>query len=818
MNDASEKHARQQVRIAARDGYGATTGGRAIVRKWLPELTERLESILQADPRNARLADRPLLTLLREPNADNKKIDTEHVALCILLGALQSIGKNESYGDTASAIGDNIRMECLKAGLLKKDPTVPQRIEEYVKMAGPLKRRQNKARSRAELLGYKTDQWGEALCVQAGNWATNELINLLPEVFARDNDTGQEKYLTLTQEAAAHAEAYIEDLIRRDPAWAPETKPPRPWTGWNEGATWDPVRQQSLTIMRSWHEQTDEAVRRAIADGTMRPALDALNALQAVPWKINKPVLEVISECASRGITIKGLPYADVPIPAAKEGSDAEQVRVWKERARTARRRNRSNCSDRVMLAIDLKRAALLAEYPRFYTPMNFDWRGRINTLSHFNLQRGDCVRALFLFADGEPIGAEGLKWLKVHTANCGDFEKISKKPFDARIAWVDAHRKEIEQTATAPLEPQNIGWWSKASEPFQFLAACFELAAALSEGPVYVSHLPVSFDGSCSGLQHMCAMTRAPEGALVNLTPSKQPQDIYQTVAGLTLTQIRNDAEKKNAAYKHKWLTFDQQKGITRTTVKNNVMVYGYSGTREGMAKKQLKELVEPADDTAVLAGTIRPFGDAWQQRAGAARYMATQVYLAIEKVVAGPAQARNFLRKLSNAASKAGKPLCWTTPVGIPWINLYHIPRYRQIRLWLHDWPVPYTTKRTVGEDPKINKKKAANGAAPNFVHACDAAHLMLTVNAAAKEGITSIATVHDSFGCLAAHAERFRKIILEQFVQMYEEHDVLSEVLKQARKDLGETGRPPLLPELPKKGNLNIKDVLKAEYAFA
>ena len=92
------------------------------------------------------------------------------------------------------------------------------------------------------------------------------------------------------------------------------------------------------------------------------------------------------------------------------------------------------------------------------------------------------------------------------------------------------------------------------------------------------------------------------------------------------------------------------------------------------------------------------------------------------------------------------------------------------------------------------------------------------MLTVNAAAKEGITSIATVHDSFGCLAAHAERFRKIILEQFVQMYEEHDVLSEVLKQARKDLGETGRPPLLPELPKKGNLNIKDVLKAEYAFA
>jgi DNA-directed RNA polymerase len=52
------------------------------------------------------------------------------------------------------------------------------------------------------------------------------------------------------------------------------------------------------------------------------------------------------------------------------------------------------------------------------------------------------------------------------------------------------------------------------------------------------------------------------------------------------------------------------------------------------------------------------------------------------------------------------------------------------------------------------------------------------MLTVNAAEKEGITSIATVHDSFGCLASRAERFRRIIREQFVKLYEDHDVLQE----------------------------------------
>jgi DNA-dependent RNA polymerase len=46
-------------------------------------------------------------------------------------------------------------------------------------------------------------------------------------------------------------------------------------------------------------------------------------------------------------------------------------------------------------------------------------------------------------------------------------------------------------------------------------------------------------------------------------------------------------------------------------------------------------------------------------------------------------------------------------------------------------------------------------------------------LLVNAAVAEGITSIATVDDSFGCLPSRAERFRRIIREQFMALYKEH---------------------------------------------
>jgi hypothetical protein len=43
--------------------------------------------------------------------------------------------------------------------------------------------------------------------------------------------------------------------------------------------------------------------------------------------------------------------------------------------------------------------------------------------------------------------------------------------------------------------------------------------------------------------------------------------------------------------------------------------------------------------------------------------------------------------------------------------------------------------------------------------------------------------------TFGCLASRAERFRKIIREQFVKMYEENDVLVQVLEQAKNNLAE-----------------------------
>jgi DNA-directed RNA polymerase len=176
-------------------------------------------------------------------------------------------------------------------------------------------------------------------------------------------------------------------------------------------------------------------------------------------------------------------------------------------------------------------------------------------------------------------------------------------------------------------------------------------------------------------------------------------------------------------------------------------------------------------------------------------------------------------FLQKLAGAMAHEQKPVQWTTPVGVPWRNGYYNKEVKHVQLWLHDKgvKVSYDMDVAVADKQTLDKKDCKDGIAPNFVHACDAAHLMLTVNAAHKEGINHFALVHDSFGCLASQSTKMHRIIREQFVQMYEQHDVLSEVLEQSKCALIDPNCE-RLPDVVQYGSLNIKDVLNAQYAFA
>ena len=805
-----DRYAKTQDRIIRDMGYGFTDGALRLAKDNLETLKVGLEKSLERITKDSHGND-PLRDLVRL----TQDLDLHVLALSVLQNAFHSVASGKHLRATLELIGRGIYWECFGAGLLKHNPKLSSRIVKSVsKKHGSVKYRRQAAKGTAKRLGFENKTWDKPLLLLAGSWALGVLLEVLPHVFVLEHQREDESTLTILPEALEQVQAGIVEGALARPYYLILDTPPIPWTGWDTGGYPEGYAfGRDATFLRTHEKPTVAAIKHAARTGTLKPTLDAVNALQAVPWAINKTVLEIQKFLYANGVDVgDSLPRkSDHPIPEkpkAWEDMTPEEQAAWKKQAHELSVINRALIGQRILLQEDWASADRGLEVGRFWTPVNCDWRGRVYPIPHFNFQREDRVRALFLFADGQPIGDEGIYWLKVHVANTCEFDGVHKRPFADRVKWVDEHLFIIRAVANAPTT-EGLKWWTKADKPFLFLAACIELNRALNEGPTMITRLPVSFDGTCSGLQHLCAMTRAPEGSLVNLVPSDEKADVYGVVADKVHHRVSAEADRGEELAK-RCLNY----GINRSIVKRNVMTYSYSSKPFGMAQQQKEDLMDKLrQEVAVGNLEEHPFGEDNGRKA--ARYLAKHVYDAIQETVSLPAQAMGFLQACTRALAHEGKPLVWTTTTGLPWQNRYHEPEVKRVRLWLHDREVRVSV--AVGSSPTVLKTRAVNGVSPNLVHACDADHLKHTVNAAVAEGITQIATVHDSFGCLPCHAGRFNEIIREQFVRMYQEHDVLREILDSAKHDLTEANHN-RLPELPTYGTLDITSVLKSQFAFS
>jgi len=109
--------------------------------------------------------------------------------------------------------------------------------------------------------------------------------------------------------------------------------------------------------------------------------------------------------------------------------------------------------------------------------------------------------------------------WLEIHTANCEG--STDKRPWADRLRWTKDNTDLIERVAA---NPQGIlEHWCKADKkpdkPFAFVAACMELSRARKDPAGFITHLPIPFDCTCNGIQHLAMLSRDEEaGRLVNL------------------------------------------------------------------------------------------------------------------------------------------------------------------------------------------------------------------------------------------------------------------------------------------------------------
>ena len=239
LDRSAERLARSEETRARLTGFGTTMQGQAMERQF----HEQLADIIAAN-RGVHRRERPVWGAL-------KGIKIDDLARCLLTAGI-SVG----FADDLGADDDGEK--------------------NFREIAFWIARHLVSTRDRE-------------LALKIGVWGINRLLSL--PIFALGPDDILELVLTDQLDTFLN-DAFIR-AIKANPLLTPSAAPPQPWTGVRKGGLPSDHWAQP-PLIRDHHPSIENAARKAIGTGRMKPLLDALHALQTVPFTINIPVLHFL--------------------------------------------------------------------------------------------------------------------------------------------------------------------------------------------------------------------------------------------------------------------------------------------------------------------------------------------------------------------------------------------------------------------------------------------------------------------------------------------------------------------------------------------
>lgn len=772
-----------------------------LMAKMVPPLLEALEAWLK-EARSGKAGRKHALLPLLEGFKDLRVV-CYYVAQA---AASEMVFNKRSFGNLCVVVGERLQTEMQMAAFAELEG-------DYLKTA--LRRGVKTGKGYADLragllkaanhkLNLNLPTWPLKIRTQLGAFLLHMLCDASAVCEVRNETHGAEASskassrlhtktsLKPTPETYSWINNRLDFLADINPDYLPMRCPPKPWDSPYDGGYWLIPTTLVKSNLSGYHTELETK--------DLSRVYKALNGLQDTPWMVNEIVLGVARVLKD----YDGLPETVIPSmekpqwPSrpAEDATDAEK-KAYAISVGQIITRNNENKGRRLQLLYVLKVAADCVGSPIWF-PHTLDFRGRVYALpSGLTPQGDDFSKGLLQFATGKSIETqEQADCLAIHGANCWG---LDKKPYAERLRWVADNKALIECVASDPLTNRQ---WMDADSPWCFLAWCLDWAGFLLEGMGYESHLAVAVDGTCSGLQHYSAILRDEiGGAAVNLTPGDRPADIYAVVAEKTIERVKAilDADS-NHTLAAEWLKV----GINRSCTKRPVMTLPY-GVTPYAAREYIEDWVdEKSDHGRKQVFSVTPFL--------ASKFLIDHLWSAIEGTVVKSREAMGWLHEVARITAREGSPIWWTTPVGFPVCQSYPNTRKTDVNTWMGK---KHLTIRVREETGSLDIVKMANGVAPNFVHSMDASALMLTVNACLDEGIDHFAMIHDSYGCHAADMPRMNRILREQFVSMYETHDVMKE-FKDEVTDLLPHGTE--LPPIPTRGTLDLQGVLSSPYFFS
>ena len=553
------------------------------------------------------------------------------------------------------------------------------------------------------------------------------------------------------------------EIVRITELFSPISWPmliePRDWSQLHDGGYY-------LNDITKCHEMVRRGVPLPIQG---EKTYQFLNLIQKVKYCLNDFTVEVAEELEEREITVgKFRPVLHHPEPPKPFDIDTnkEARKEWKKTAAIAKNKNanewRTSC--RTRMTMNCVREFKGKDY---YIPWSFDYRGRAYPIPSFlTPQDTDFGKSLIRFSDEAPITDEGKKWLAFQVATTVGLDKAT---LDERLIWpkLIENKARIIRVATDPIN--NIGDWETADEPWQFLAACEEYYAVVIAETRTTTGLPVATDATCSGLQILAGLARDKSTAsLVNVIPSKKPQDAYQVIA---------DKSKKNIPERLRpyW---------DRKKTKRCVMTIPYNA-KPFSNRQYIRDAFNDID--------IEVENEELTQIVHAVRQ-------AMEEVVPGPMKVMRWIEtEVANAIKKGTDQLIWVTPSGFRVTQ-----RLMKMNIKVLDLKLLGRVQIRVADGEKgVDLQHHKNATAPNLIHSLDASLLHI----AATQFHAPISLIHDSVLCRATDMNLLSHLVRDTYMHLFAEHDFLTDFAQA----IGAESEPPII------GDLQPSSVIESLYFF-
>ena len=678
------------------------------------------EILQQIEPEvMAAIAAKRTLDLIALGRDDRGKHRNTYTSVCIAIGAaIEAEARFRWYEKTAPK-----EFKALKA--------------KYFLPTTGTRQKQNVASIMMKRKGFVWDSWSQPKKLQIGGFLLDCIASTVKWFdFKVSNQKGKKSSLRLVvlSEELKDLRGLIMGLaeLQAPLAW-PMVCEPAPWSNTERGGYLTNELRQQFSLVRGQ--------RGPLTLG--KAPLDMLNTLQSVGFKVNPVTYGLMKHLERVQVTLGTfVMQANEPPLPRPETEDRDLLFEWRKARVDQENRNAALKGRRYRTAETLMIADRFHSEPVIYIPYSFDYRGRCYPITTFMSPQGtDMEKSLYLFHKDRPVTTRTHFWLAVHLANTAGRDKL---PLEEQVAWTEAHHELISAIATEP--ESHLAQLEGFAEPWCGLAACWEYHQVVITGQKDTTNLPVATDATCSGLQHLAAMTLdAATGRLVNVCSTPSPQDAYMAVLDKTVELL--EISHPDLA---QWA-----REIGRSLTKRVTMTVPYAATphsnRGYIRQAILAHERETGRNRKPTAEELTTF---------------TRVMLqAMRMVVPGPIAVMEWIKSsVRDYILDGNEELQWLSPSDFAVKQDKRKLNIIRVKTKL----LGDVVKNSVADGfSGVDLNKHCHSTAPNFIHACDSA---LLHNSFAGYD-QPFMLIHDSILTSASDMDYMSEVIRDEFVKIYE-----------------------------------------------